>query len=738
MRIKLFLFSMPIAIACLFLVAFLVAREGFNKKLNELVLSSSGDADKLNPILANDSASGDINDLVFNGLLKYSQDLEIIGDLAESWTVAQNSWFYLDPKSGLTLQAAVALLRSPANAKRLEAAKITTVSAPEARGAGAPESIHPVSLALGTAGREYEQTLLRIIPEQKILPVNILRVGVDTGATFKGEKASAPALINALREPVTKALQGQGALLGYIVGRSDTFTVKFLGDAAPVTKAINEFGEKEAPAPEKDKPKEPLCRVTKTEKRPFENEPVITFTLRKAVRWHDGEPFTSADVKFTYDMIMDERTNTVRRPMFELVKLVETPSPYTVRVTYKEPFSPCLENWTMGIIPKHLLDPEVLAKKKEAINSASFNRNPVGTGPFKFLEWKTDERITLVANDDYFRGRPALDRISVRVIPEPELRLQEFMIGGVDVDTIQPHSYARFKEDPRYVVYKRPSNSYNYIGWNEKLEDFKDPRVRQALCLAINREEMLKYLLYGLGVVSNGIYPPQMWYYNPNVKPLPYDPHRAKELLAEAGWRDTDGDGILDKNGKPFKFDLITNNGNPIRSDIAVLVQRQLKQVGIDVKIYLYEWAVFVRDKINPRNFEACVLGWSLGLDPDVYEIWHSSQGAKGLNFVGYSNPRADELIELGRTEFDREKRKAIYQELSAIIYKDQPYTFLFFGQETPALHRGAFKRKMPQPDGSTQVEDIEMTKAGLLYYMDRWFRVGGAPGALQTENPKR
>jgi peptide/nickel transport system substrate-binding protein len=253
---------------------------------------------------------------------------------------------------------------------------------------------------------------------------------------------------------------------------------------------------------------------------------------------------------------------------------------------------------------------------------------------------------------------------------------------------------------------------------------FRDKRVRRALGHAINTAEMTKYVIYGLGVVANGIYPPHMWYYNPDVKPLEYNPKRAKELLAEAGWRDTNGDGILEKDGKPFKFDLITNNGDPIRNDICVLAQRQLKQVGIDVNIYLYEWSVFVRDKVLPRNYEACVLGWQLSLDPDVYEIWHSSQIAKGFNFVGYSNPEADRLIEEGRTEFDREKRKAIYRRLSALIYEDQPYAFLFFPQATPALHAGAFKIKIRKPDGSYAIEGIKMTKAGLQYFMDRWFRV--------------
>jgi peptide/nickel transport system substrate-binding protein len=719
MRIKLFLFSMPIAIALLFLAAFLIAREDFAKKINELVLSSSGDADKLNPILATDSVSLEICDYVFNGLLKYNENLEIIGDLAESWNIIQDSAFYPDPTKGLSPEAAQAILRAPANAQVQAQSKITDVKAGP-RGS--------VVLRLDTAGRAYQESLLKLLPQEKIVPMALVRVSVNTEAVFRKQKADSRALLAAIQESLKGAPDLQRNVLECLVESSDLFTIKYLGDAAPLVEHTRRFAEKESPPASEGKPATPLCVATAGAPFLFDDQPVITFVLRKGVRWHDGQPFTSADVKFTYDTIMDEKTNTVRRPDFELVKTLETPDPHTVRVTYKAPFSPCLESWAMSIIPKHLLAPEVLARQKEDINTASFNRHPVGTGPFKFLEWKTDERITVVANDDYFRGRPALDRISMRIIPEPELRLQEFMIEGIDFDDVEPHTYARFKEDPRFQVYVRPANSYNYIGWNEKEKMFQDVRVRRALCYAINREELVKYVMYGLGFVSNGIYPPHMWYYNPDVKPLSCDPAKARQLLAEAGWKDTNGDGILEKDGKPFRFDLITNNGNPIRNDIAVLVQRQLKQVGIDVKIYLYEWSVFIRDKVETRDFDACVLGWGLSLDPDCYQIWHSSQIPKGFNFVGYSNPKVDRLIEEGRTEFDRETRKKIYQEISAFIYEDQPYTFLFFPQATPALHRGAFKRKTRQPDGTYKTEDIEMTKAGLMYYLDRWFRVNAAP----------
>ena len=247
-----------------------------------------------------------------------------------------------------------------------------------------------------------------------------------------------------------------------------------------------------------------------------------------------------------------------------------------------------------------------------------------------------------------------------------------------------------------------------------------------ALTHAINRDVIIKYILYDLGVIATGPFPPQMWYANNDIKPLAYDPALSKRLLAEAGWKDTDGDGILEKDGRRFQFRLITNHGNNVRQNVAVLVQRQLREVGIEVEILMYEWSVFISRKINPRDFEACVLGWSLSLDPDIYEIWHSSQVKKGFNFVGYVNPKVDRLIEEGRTEYDRATRVRIYREIHRLINEDQPYTFLFVGEGTPALHKGAFKLMETTPGGREVLKPITMPKGGLFYHLIEWIRVSG------------
>lgn len=709
MRVRQILFLMPIIIGAFFLLSFLVARENFDRKRNQLILSSIGDAEKLNPILSTDSASSDINSLVFNGLVKYNEKQELAPELAERWEIEQWSTIYLRASSGLTSKEASQKLKRALGPEGMKRLKIEAIE---------PEGGGELKIHLRTAGRAFEEELLKLLPRESLEPIATLFVYLDTKRKFPdGEEAGASSLLKRYLKALELRPELKERSLEQFIENSSLLALKVRGDERPFRGLLEGLLQGGSPSG-KEKVPEPLGRVVKVERAYVDNEPAITFYLRKGVRWHDGEPFTARDVVFTYEKIMDERTNTVRRPLFELVKRLEVLDPHTVRAVYKKPFAPALEAWGMGIIPEHLF-------RGHDINTSPLNRRPVGTGPFMFKEWVSDERITLVANPDYFEGRPHLDQISYRIIPEPPLKELEFFTGGVDLDSPQPHQHKRYASDPRFRLYRRLSNGYTYIGWNQKVDLFKDVRVRRALTHAIDRERIVKFLLYDLGVIATGPFPPQMWYSNPEVKPLEYDPEKARALLREAGWRDTDGDGILDKDGRPFRFSLITNNGNKVRENVAVLVQRQLRELGIQVDVELYEWSVFIREKINARNYEATVLGWALGFDPDIYEIWHSSQIEKGFNFTAYHNPEVDRLIEAGRTEFDREKRRKIYWKIHELINRDQPYTFLFVGEVTPALRRGEFKIKR-SIDGRTVVEDIEMTEVGLTYFLNFWFRVRG------------
>ena len=436
----------------------------------------------------------------------------------------------------------------------------------------------------------------------------------------------------------------------------------------------------------------------------------ITFHLRKNVRWHDGEPFTSADVLYTYRVTVDPSTPTAYSGDFMAVKKAEAPDPYTFRASYDKPFAPALASWGTAILPRHLLEGRDITKSPLA-------RHPVGTGPFRFREWVTGEKIVLDCNPDYFEGRPYLDGYILRVIPDLSTMFLELRAEGIDWMNLTPLQYRRQTDNAlfrkKYRKYRYPAFAYTYLGYNLKSPLFRDRRVRQAISHAVNKEEIIEGVLLGLGQEATGPFKPGSWAYNPRVKRYPFDPARSKALLAEAGWRDTDGDGIVERDGKPFAFEIITNQGNEVRAKCAEIIQRRLSDVGIAVKIRVIEWAAFINDFINKGRFDATLLGWTITLEPDPYDVWHSSKTKPGeLNFISYVNPEVDELLEKGRETFNREERKRCYDRFQEILAEDQPYTFLFVPDALPII--------------SGRVRGIDPAPAGIGYNFIRWYVPSG------------
>ncbi|MDD5246616.1 MAG: peptide-binding protein [Candidatus Omnitrophica bacterium] len=428
-----------------------------------------------------------------------------------------------------------------------------------------------------------------------------------------------------------------------------------------------------------------------------ENGLVIIFHLKKGVRWQDGHPFTGRDVEFTYRKMIDPQVRTPYSGDFERVKSLELLDDYTIKLTYKEPFVPALSSWGMSIIPEHLL-------KDKDINDSEFSRHPVGTGPYKLKSWSTQDKIELVSNHDYFEKRPYLDRYIYRVIPDEATIFLELQTRNIDSAGLTPLQYSRqtdgvfFKKNFRKFLL--PSFTYVYMGYNLSDPKFKDLRVRQALNYAVDKEEIIKIVLLGYGTVSNGPFVPQLWAHNPKVKPCEYDPELAKELLRQAGWTDSNRDGWLDKEKRKFEFTIITNQGNQERIKTAQIIQRRLKDIGIKVNIKVVEWSVFIAEFIDKRNFEAIIMGWSLPLDPDNFDIWHSSKTRPGeFNFVGFQNKELDSLLEEGRREFNQEKRKSIYWRINQILYAEQPYMFLYVPDSLSILS-SRFEGVKPEPIG--------------------------------------
>lgn len=423
----------------------------------------------------------------------------------------------------------------------------------------------------------------------------------------------------------------------------------------------------------------------------------ITFHLRKGVKWHDGYPFTAEDVLFTYQVTIDPKTPTAYSGDFLKVKKAQAIDPYTFRVIYDIPFAPALASWSASILPKHLLNGKDITRTK-------LSRSPIGTGPYMFKEWKTGQKIVLISNPDYFEGRPYIDGYIMRIIPDMATMFLELRAKGIDRMNLTPLQYTRQTENRffrnNFNKYRYLSFSYTYLGYNLKNPFFKDKRVRQAISHAINKEEIIQGVILGLGKVATGPFKPGTWAYNSGVKRDSYDPQKARKLLAEAGWKDTDGDGILDKNGKPFVFEIITNQGNEIRAKCAEIIQRRLADIGMTVKIRIIEWAAFIKEFINKRRFDATILGWTIPLDPDLYDVWHSSKtGAEELNFISYKNDEVDQLLENGRSTFDRKVRKRCYDRIQEILAEEQPYTFLYVPDALPIISY-RFRGIKPAPIG--------------------------------------
>jgi peptide/nickel transport system substrate-binding protein len=424
---------------------------------------------------------------------------------------------------------------------------------------------------------------------------------------------------------------------------------------------------------------------------------VITFHLRKGVKWHDGHPFTARDVMFTYRVTIDPKTPTAYAGDFLKVKKAEVLDDYTFRVTYDKPFAPALMSWGSIVLPRHLLE-------GKDITTSPLSRHPIGTGPYIFKEWVPGQKIVLVSNPDYFEGRPHIDGNIMRIIPDMATMFLELRANGIDRMNLTPLQYTRQTENnlfrKNFNKYRYLSFSYSYLGYNLKNPLFADKRVRQAIAYGINKDEIIRGVLLGLGREATGPYKPGTWVYNPHVMTYPYNPGKAKELLGDAGWKDTDGDGVLDKDGQPFVFEIITNQGNEIRAKCAEIIQRRLGEIGIKVKIRVLEWAAFVNDFINKRRFDATILGWTIPLDPDIYDVWHSSKmGPQELNFISYKNEEVDTLIEKGRGTFDQKERKKYYDRIQEILAEEQPYLFLYVPDALPIIH-ARFRGVEPAPLG--------------------------------------
>lgn len=449
---------------------------------------------------------------------------------------------------------------------------------------------------------------------------------------------------------------------------------------------------------------------------PSISEDRLTYTIkiRDGIKWHDGMPFTAEDVLFTFKAAACPLADTgpVRSYLTDIADIqVDGRS---IRFLMKKANVYNIANIAniLAIIPKHVFDADGLLdgftykdiigaqgktdpkikKFGDQFNNHPANRAPVGTGPYKFVKWDGGKEIVLARNDDYWGKKPYLDKIVYKIITDYTAALTALKAGDIDLQPrLKPVEYRdqtsgqAFDQQLAKATYSIPAASW--IMWNNDRPFFKDKRVRQAMTMLIDRQKIIDKIRFGLGTIAVSPINPQSPDFDPNLKPLPYDPKRAGELLDEAGWIDHDGDGIRDKDGVKFKFEFLGSTGSPTFPQLAPVLEEAFRKAGIEMTERTIEFALMAKS-LKEHRFDATALTSSSDLDQEQFQIFHSSSAAGGSNFMDFKNVASDHLLEQIRQEFDAQKRRELYWKWQELITDEQPASFLYYQLEPAAYNK--------------------------------------------------
>jgi len=440
-----------------------------------------------------------------------------------------------------------------------------------------------------------------------------------------------------------------------------------------------------------------------------EDHLTYTFKMRKDATFSDGVPVTTRDVLFSFDTVRNPKNETVDlRNYYQDVEKAELLDDYTIRFTCnKVYFQHLVALGGLLVFPQHIYG-------TGDFNTHANNRRPVGSGPYVFDSWETNQQIVFARNDHYWRkdNRPHTLRRVYKIIVDDNAAFQVLERQELDMMGMMPEQWVNRANTPEFRAkfnkyeYWAPSGyigSYSYIAWNLRNPRFQDKRVRRALTMLLNRQLILDKIFYGLGRVVSGGAASQSSEYDATIPPWPFDPEGAKRLLDEAGWVDSDRDGVRDKDGVAFTFEFLMPAGSPEVEQMATVFKEELERAGIRMIIRPLEWATFIQN-LTARKFDAVTLSWAIPVDQDPYQVWHSSQVDKGSNYPGFKNEEVDRLLEQARTEFDREARNKLYKRWHAILHEEQPYTFLFHRKVLVAVDK-RFANVRVHPMGLDQRE---------------------------------
>jgi peptide/nickel transport system substrate-binding protein len=435
---------------------------------------------------------------------------------------------------------------------------------------------------------------------------------------------------------------------------------------------------------------------------------VWTFKLRKGVKWHDGEPFTADDVAYTFnEIVLNKSLGSNGASNYKALDKVVVKDENTVEFHLKNAWAalPAYLSFNAEILPKHIFE------GKDPWNLTSFNKEkPVGTGPFKVGKYVAGQSLELVPNKNYYGGAPHLDKLVYKIVADKNTQVAQALSGDLDIFVLDDKaSLDRVKQANNLNVMPSDTTKYYWIALNQENPMFQDLKVRQAFEYAIDRKAIIKTVLKGYGKIADAAVTPNLkTYYTDKVTRYDYDPKKAKELLEEAGWKDSDGDGILDKDGKKFSFGFdvgITADLVPVSQ----MVQQYLKEVGVDAKLNTLEWNAMIEKNIIKRDYDMILNWWAYPTDPDVSSQYLSANAGKGNNIPGVKDPKLDELLIKGQQTSDPTQRAEVYKELQQYMSDNLPYLYLWYPQEIQVRN----KRLKGVP---------EMYYGGTLYYANEWY----------------
>ncbi len=394
------------------------------------------------------------------------------------------------------------------------------------------------------------------------------------------------------------------------------------------------------------------------------DELTYRFTLRKEVKFHNGKTLTTKDVKATFDAILSDALASPRKAAYDKLAEIIIVDDRIIEFKTETPYAPFLINLVQGILPE-----------EEAGNlNPTKTVKPIGTGPFKVKGEYSDERIVLSAFDDHFNGRPILDWLEFRVVPDDSIRVMELEKGTLDFvqNDIPAGSFKRLAKRPNLEILSEPGTSYYYLGFNFRLKDHPtlNRRVRRALALAIDRDEIIQHHLGGYAEKATGVLPERHWAHDESIEQIPYDPEKARELLDNSGFKEVDG--------KRFEIEFkVSQNKNSIQ--LAEIIQAQWNKIGVKVNLRALEWGTFYEDIVN-GNFETYIMSWVGVTDPDIYHsLFHSSSmPPDGRNRGHYFNRNMNILLDHQQKDFDPERRQKMYKKIHGIMAMDLPYISLW------------------------------------------------------------